>query len=90
VEELSAKVEAMRGTVSDAVHLTPAELRLFPYLATQLSFREISESLFLSIHTIKAEVTSIYRKLGVSSRTQALERAREIGLVPPPEDELGE
>jgi LuxR family maltose regulon positive regulatory protein len=83
MEELSAKVEAMRGSLPDSIHLTPAELRLFPLLATQLSFREIAESLFLSIHTVKAEVTSIYRKLGVSSRTKAIERAREIGLLPP-------
>jgi hypothetical protein len=33
---------------------------------------------------VKAQVTSIYRKLGVSSRTQAIDRGRTLGLLPPP------
>ena len=65
-----------------ALGLTAAELRLLPHLATQLSFREIAEAFFLSSHTVKAQVTSIYRKLGTSSRTQAIERARSLGLLP--------
>ena len=87
-DELSAMIEAMRGSLSDAVHITPAELRLLPMLATQLSFREIGEHLFLSVHTVKAQAISIYRKLGVSSRTQAIERAREVGLLSDHEGEL--
>jgi LuxR family transcriptional regulator, maltose regulon positive regulatory protein len=86
VEELSAKVDSMHGTWVETVHFTPAELRLFPLLATQLSYKEIGNDLFLSIHTIKAEVTSIFRKLGVSSRTQAIDRAREVGLLPSARD----
>ena len=82
VERLSVMIETVRATVPDGAHLTPAELRLLPFLATQLSFREIAEQLFLSVHTVKAQVTAIYRKLGVSSRTQAVERARSIGLLP--------
>ncbi len=44
--------------------LTAAELRLFPYLSTYLTFPEIGERLFLSRHTIKTQAISIYRKLG--------------------------
>jgi LuxR family maltose regulon positive regulatory protein len=62
--------------------LTPAELRLLPLLATQHSFPEIAEQLFVSVHTIKAQVTSIYRKLDVSSRSQAIDRARQLSLLP--------
>ena len=47
--------------------LTPAELRLLPYLQTHLSIREIGERLFLSRNTVSTEVGSVYRKLGVSS-----------------------
>jgi LuxR family maltose regulon positive regulatory protein len=36
----------------------------------------------VSVHTVKAQVTSIYRKLGVSSRTQAIDRGRAVGLLP--------
>ena len=61
--------------------LTPAELRLLPYLQTHLSIREIGERLFISRNTVSSEVGSIYRKLGVSTRSEAVERAMEIGLL---------
>ena len=50
-------------------------------LSTHLSFREIGEEMFLSRHTVKAEAMSIYRKLGVSSRNQAVGRAPELALL---------
>jgi len=56
-------------------------LRLLPLLGTYLSYREIAESMSLSRSTIKVQATSIYRKLGVSSRTQAVVRARDLGLL---------
>jgi LuxR family transcriptional regulator, maltose regulon positive regulatory protein len=61
--------------------LTGAELRLLPLLATHLSFREIGGRLYVSRNTIKTQAISAYRKLGVSSRSAAVERARELGLV---------
>jgi LuxR family maltose regulon positive regulatory protein len=80
--ELSATVGQIQATAASLPGLTPAELRLLPLLATQRSFREIAAQLFVSAHTVKAQVTSIYRKLGVSSRTQAIERARSLSLLP--------
>jgi LuxR family maltose regulon positive regulatory protein len=71
-----------------AMSLTGAELRLLPYLATHLTFPEIASRLFLSRNTVKTEAVSIYRKFGASSRSQAIERAVEVGLLeswlPPP------
>ena len=61
--------------------LSPAELRLLPYLQTHLTLREIGDRLFVSRNTVSSEVTSIYRKLGVSSRNDAVERATAIGLL---------
>ena len=61
--------------------LTGAELRLLPYLATHLSYPEIGQRLFISRHTVKAEATSIFRKLGASSRSEAIDRAVEVGLL---------
>jgi LuxR family transcriptional regulator, maltose regulon positive regulatory protein len=83
------EVSALRGLLSTHVHesvgagppLTPAELRLLPYLQTHLNFREIGERLFLSRNTVATEVGSIYRKLGVSSRSAAVERATTVGLL---------
>ena len=61
--------------------LTAAELRLLPLLSTHLSVPEVAAEIYLSPHTIKSEMRSIYRKLGVSSRNQAVMRARELGLL---------
>jgi LuxR family maltose regulon positive regulatory protein len=61
--------------------LTPAELRLLPYLQTHLTIREIAERLFVSRNTVNSEVSSIYRKLGVSSRNGAVEEATTVGLL---------
>jgi DNA-binding CsgD family transcriptional regulator len=52
--------------------LTAAELRLLPLLSTHLSFPQIAQEMFLSRYTIKSEAMSIYRKLGVSSRSVQL------------------
>lgn len=60
--------------------LTPAELRLLPLLATHLSFREIAEQLYVSRNTIKTQAISVYRKLGVSSRSAAIAEAQRLGL----------
>ena len=77
-DEIEAMPEAAGGGTSG---LTRAELRLLPLLSTHLSFREIGERLFVSRNTIKTQAISVYRKLGVSSRSDAIARATELGLV---------
>ena len=54
---------------------------MLPLLATHLSFPEIAAEVFLSPLTIKSRMKSIYRKLDVTSRNQAVMRARELGLL---------
>jgi LuxR family transcriptional regulator, maltose regulon positive regulatory protein len=66
---------------SGASSLTTAELRVLPLLVTHLSFAEIADQLFLSPHTVKSQATSIYRKLAVSSRSQAVAHSRQLGLL---------
>jgi LuxR family maltose regulon positive regulatory protein len=61
--------------------LSPAELRLLPYLQTHLTIREIAQRLFVSRNTANSEIGSIYRKLGVSSRSDAVHRAMAVGLL---------
>ena len=58
-----------------------AELRVLALLPTHLSFRQIGERLFVSNNTVKSHAMSIYHKLGVSSRSEAVERAAELGLL---------
>jgi LuxR family transcriptional regulator, maltose regulon positive regulatory protein len=61
--------------------LSPAELRLLPYLQTHLTADKIADWLFLSNHTVRNQIKSIYRKLGVSSRNNAVQQATTIGLL---------
>ena len=61
--------------------LTPAELRLLPYLQTHLTIRDIADRLFVSRNTVNSQVSSIYRKLGVSSRNEAVQQATTSGLL---------
>jgi LuxR family maltose regulon positive regulatory protein len=81
-DQLRAQVDTMRAHVLGASSLTAAELRLLPLLATHLTFREIGERLQLSPHTVKSQATSVYRRLGVSSRSQAILHAQQLGLLP--------
>ena len=79
---LRSRLAKERGAaVPGASALTAAELRLLPLLSTHLSVPEIAAEMYLSPHTIKSQLRSIYRKLGVSSRNQAITQARELGLL---------
>jgi LuxR family maltose regulon positive regulatory protein len=81
-QALRARLSKERGSsVPGASSLTSAELRLLPMLSTHLSFPEIAAEMCLSRHTIKSEAGSLYRKLGASSRSQAVTRSRELGLL---------
>jgi LuxR family transcriptional regulator, maltose regulon positive regulatory protein len=64
-----------------AAPLTPAEMRVLRYLPTHLSFEAIAEELIVSRNTVKTQAIAAYRKLGVSSRAEAVEQARELGLL---------
>lgn len=61
--------------------MTAAELRLLPYLATHFSLQRIAEELVVSRETVKSQATSVYRKLGVKSRGEAVAEARRVGLL---------
>ena len=84
---LVGEAQALRARLSKertpgaqgASSLTAAELRVLPLLATHLSFPEIGAELFLSPNTVKSQAISVYRKLGVSSRSQAVAKSRGAG-----------
>ena len=79
---LRAQLSRQRGAASPgASALTAAELRVVPLLATHLTSAEIAAELFVSVHTVKSQQASLYRKLGTSSRSQAISRARQLGLL---------
>jgi len=63
--------------------LSPREVEVLRLVADGLSNKEIARQLCISLRTVKYHTTSIYTKLNVGSRTQAIARARELGLLPP-------
>jgi LuxR family maltose regulon positive regulatory protein len=67
--------------LSGSAALTMAELRILRFLPTHLSLREIGLRLHVSTNTVKTQAHAVYRKLNVSSRSQAVARAGEIGLL---------
>jgi LuxR family transcriptional regulator, maltose regulon positive regulatory protein len=77
---LQASLATTKADTPGASSLTSAELRLLPLLSTHLSYQEIGDRLHVSKNTIKTQAYSAYRKLGVSTRSEAVVRARELGL----------
>jgi LuxR family transcriptional regulator, maltose regulon positive regulatory protein len=63
--------------------LSNAELRVLRYLPSNLPAPEIGRELYLSVSTVRTHMRHIYAKLGVHRRTEAVERARELGLLAP-------
>jgi LuxR family maltose regulon positive regulatory protein len=61
--------------------LSERELTVLRYLPTLLSSSEIADELFVTVNTVKSHLKSIYRKLEVSSRREAVARARDLGLI---------
>lgn len=64
-----------------AQHLTEREHSVLVRLQEDVPLRQIGLDLFISHNTVKTHARAVYRKLGVSSRTQALDRARQLGLL---------
>jgi LuxR family maltose regulon positive regulatory protein len=81
VEPLRRSVGSSSEGIAGAPPLSPAELRLLPYLQTHLPLGAIAERLYVSRNTVGSQVTSIYRKLNVSSRQAAVEQATAMGLL---------
>jgi LuxR family maltose regulon positive regulatory protein len=84
---LTAWLDGTQDQVAQAAaptaSLTAAELRILRYLPTHLSFREIAERTFVSANTVKTQANAVYRKLDVSSRSEAVTRARSLGVLDP-------
>jgi LuxR family maltose regulon positive regulatory protein len=84
LEELTTMAEAFSAGGQDGpAALTTAEVRLLHFLPTHLTFAEIGERVHLSRNTVKTQAVSVYRKLDVSTRSHAVERATELGLIEP-------
>jgi LuxR family maltose regulon positive regulatory protein len=75
---IGSRLAARGGVVGE---LTDAELRVLRELASHRTLEEIGQRLYVSRNTVKSHTIAIYRKLGVSGRSAAIEQARELGLL---------
>lgn len=62
--------------------ITPRELEILEAMAAGLSNREMAERLFVSENTVKTHAARLFDKLAARRRTQAVQRAKEAGLIP--------
>jgi LuxR family transcriptional regulator, maltose regulon positive regulatory protein len=82
IDDAWARADAFAaGAVAGPSRLTLAELRVVRLLPSHLSTREIAARLHVSANTVKTQAHAVYRKLDVCSRSEAVARARQIGLV---------
>ncbi len=82
LDEAWGQIEASATkALGGSATLTMAELRILRFLPTHLSFREIAGRLNVSTNTVKTQAQSVYGKLKASSRSEAVARASEIGLL---------
>ncbi len=70
-----------QASAQPAALLTDSELAVLRFLPSHMTNQEIAESLFLSINTIKTHLSSVYRKLGVANRRQAIAQGRRLELL---------
>ena len=79
---LPARLERLEARIrrGQDYGLTPAELRLVAFLRTHLSLQDIADRLHLARPTVKTHVASIYDKLGVTGRSDAVEAIEQAGL----------
>ena len=82
--ELEEALTAARATTRSGrlvEELSPAELGVLRCLAAGLSRREVGARLYISLNTVKTHTRELYRKLGATSRADAVHRAAALGLL---------
>ncbi len=80
---VAAPIEFVRNQQQvAALAITPRELDILDQIAAGKSTREIAQALFVSENTVKTHASRLYDKLGVNRRTQAVQEARRLGLLP--------
>jgi DNA-binding CsgD family transcriptional regulator len=81
VREVSRPFERDEAQL-EQLGITPRELEILEAMAAGHSNREISEKLFVSENTVKTHAARLFEKLSARRRTQAVQRAKEAGLIP--------
>jgi len=81
VRQPSSRTAGSPPAGHEAPDLTTSELAVLRLLRSYLSNQEIADTLFLSVNTVKTHLRSVYHKLGVSSRREAVERGVRLQIL---------
>jgi LuxR family maltose regulon positive regulatory protein len=84
VDEVEREIADVRARASSGEIVEPpsaAELKVLELLRTALSTRQIADKLYVSPNTVRSHTHTLYRKLGVHSRSEAVARGSTLGLV---------
>lgn len=84
IEQRRDEWEALARRRSGVPDLTPREAEVLAALASYRPLTEIAADLYVSLNTLKSHLKVVYAKLGASSRNDAVRRAQELALLPPP------
>jgi LuxR family maltose regulon positive regulatory protein len=84
LDDVEEKLQLLIVEGISAGCLTEAELRILRFLPSHLNYPQIGERLFVSPNTVKTHALSVYRKFNVSTRAEAVDRGRALGLLDEP------
>jgi LuxR family maltose regulon positive regulatory protein len=84
LDDVEEKLRLLTVEGISAGSLTEAEIRVLRFLPSHLNYPQIGERLFVSRNTVKTHALSVYRKLNVSTRAEAVDRGRALGLLDEP------
>ena len=80
-ERLGRSGDRVPRALTSGGDLTEREAAVLALLPTDLTLREVAGTLYVSLNTVKSQTRAIYRKLGVTTRSDAVVRARQLGLA---------
>jgi LuxR family maltose regulon positive regulatory protein len=81
VREQARAQKALRAAPHPSIALTAAEQRLIPYLQTHLTRDEIAQRLHVSVNTVNTQLSAVFRKIGATTRSEAVDRAHHLELI---------
>lgn len=84
LEDVEEKLRLLTVEGISAARLTEAEIRILRFLPSHLNYAQIGQRLYVSPNTVKTHALSVYRKFNVSTRAEAVDRGRALGLLDEP------
>jgi DNA-binding NarL/FixJ family response regulator len=83
-QSVAARITRLQGETPAVPNpLTDRETQVINLISLGITYAEVAEELKVSLHTVRSHIENIYAKLNVHSKSAALKKSRELGVVPP-------